>query len=154
MKRFASLVFAFAALLIAPASAQKPSETKEPRKPQAAVAAKDKAFGTVAADSDTVKTALKADDLAAAKKQVGKTATFTGTIAKVFLPDSNSVVLINFAKNYREALTVVVYARNFAKFPDLTALNGKKVVVTGKVSDYRGQPQVELTDVDALKIVK
>jgi DNA/RNA endonuclease YhcR with UshA esterase domain len=154
MPRFALTILAVLTLFVASAPAQKPSEKKEPGKPQSAVAAKDKSFATVSAEDAVVKAALKADDLAGAKKQIDKTSTFTGTVAKVFLPDSNSVVLINFAKNYKEALTVVVYARNFAKFPNLNTLRGKKVVVTGKVSDYKGQPQVELTDVSALKIVK
>jgi uncharacterized protein YdeI (BOF family) len=154
MPRFALAFLAALTLIITCAHAQKPSEKKEPGKPQSAVAAKDKSFATVSAEDSSVKNALKANDLAGAKKQIDKTVTFTGTVSKVFLPDSNSIVLINFAENYWEALTVVVYARNFARFPDLKTLNGKKVVITGKVSNYKGKPQVELTDISALKIIK
>jgi hypothetical protein len=157
MKRFGLAALAAAVMLSLVGGttlAQKPSGDKEPRKPQASVAAKDKAFATVAADDAAVKNALKADDLTTAKKHIDKTATFTGTVVKVFAPSSNSVVLLNFAKNYREAVSGVVYARSFAKFPDLSKLEGKKVLVTGKVIDFHDQTEVELADAAAIKIIK
>lgn len=120
---------------------------------QSAVAAKAE-FATVPAADPSVKKATPASDLAAAKKLVGKTATLTGTVDKAFAPRGNGLVILNFAKDYKTAASAVVRAESFAKFPDLKKLEGKKVLVTGKVEDYKGQPEVVLTAPSQLKVVK
>ena len=139
------------------AHAQKPSGEKggpKSEKPtQTSVAAKGKSFGTIAATDAKVTSATKAEDLTAAKKHLDKTASFVGTVAKVFAPKSNSVVLLNFAKDYKTALIGTIKSSNFAAFPDLKTLEGKKVLVTGKVIDFHGQTEIELTGLEDIKIV-
>lgn len=157
MMRF--LIAATAALMLTcgAARAQKPAEKSgaNPAKPtQASLAAKGKSFGTIAATDAEVTGATKADDLAAAKKQVGKSAAFVGNVAKVFTLKSNSIVLLNFAKDYKTALVGAVKAEDFAKFPDLKTLEGKRVLLTGKVIDFKGQPEVELTSPDGIKVIR
>ena len=131
------------------------SGTAKPAKPagpsQSKVAAKG-AFPTVKAAA--IKGAKPATDLAGAKKLVGKTATFVGTVDKVFETKSHGVVLLNFAKNYKSALIGAVDAKHFAAFPDLAQLKGKKITVTGKVVIFNGAPEVELEKAGAIKIVK
>jgi DNA/RNA endonuclease YhcR with UshA esterase domain len=75
-------------------------------------------------------------------------------VEKVFTPAGNTVVLLNFAKNYKTALIGKIEAEHFAVFPDLTTLKGKKVLLSGKVVDYKGQPEIELTTLDSIRIVE
>ncbi len=129
-----------------PAKARKPAGP-----PQSKVAAKG-AFPFVKAAA--VKGAKPATDLAGAKKLVGKTVTFVGTVDRIFAPKGNSMVLLNFAKDYKKALVGIVTVKNFGAFPDLRLLRGKKVTVTGKVVIYKGAPEVELVKAGAIKLVK
>lgn len=152
--------FLFAAnaafLITATTFAQTPTEKTAPiaSKPtQKGVAAKG-AFSTIGAADAKVKSATKATDLNAAKKTVSKTAAFSGTVAKVFTPKGNGLVLLNFANDYKTAIIGVVDDSDFAKFPDLQTLVGKKVWVSGKVENYKGQPEVRLNSPDAIKIIQ
>lgn len=159
---FVSAAVISAALLpFAAAHAQK--DTKPDAKPdvtavkaakvtQARVAAKDKKFAVIEATDASVKAAKDAKSLTEAKKLVDKTGAFAGTVAKVFEP--SGLVLINFDRDYKTALTAVVRAKDFAKFPDLKTLEGKKVLVSGKVVEFKGQPEVELVALDDIKIIK
>ncbi len=158
---FIAGLVAVATVTVAPnAFAQKDDVRKPPvsaqkeNKPQATVASKTATFATIAATDAKVKAALKPEDLPAAQKLIGKEATFSGTVAKVFQPKSNSVVLLNFAENYRDAISAAIQAKDFPAFPDLNTLAGKKVLITGKVMDYHGRTEVELTSVAQVKLVK
>lgn len=130
-------------------------DTKKPeRKPQAEVASTSAKFATVAAGDGSVRDALKATDLDKAKEKQGKSGAFTGKIVKVFSPKSNSVVILNFHEDYKKALTAVVESKNFSKFPKLTELKGKTVLVTGKFDTFKGAPQINLKTPDQLKVIK
>lgn len=148
--RRAVLLTALCALVAPFVSAQ---EEKPAKKPQSAVASKTATFATVKAGDGSVTQALKASDLAGAKKLVGKEGAFEGTVTALYAPGSNALVILNFDKNYRNALTAVVRAKNFAAFPDLKALKGKRVLVSGKFEDYQGRPEVALTKLDQLKLI-
>ena len=136
------------------AYARQDEEKKPPRKPQTEAASKTAKFGTVEAGDGSVREALKATDLAGAKAKQGKMGAFTGKITKVFAPKSNGVVILNFANDFKTALTAVVEAKNFAAFPDLADLKGKTVLVSGKFDAFKGAPQILLKTPDQLKIVK
>ncbi len=140
-------------LAAAPFAGAQTGENKE-RPAQAAVASKNAAFVSVPAGDASVKKALPATDLAGAKKQVGKAAAFVGTVDRTFTPKGNGLVILNFAKDYKTAVTGVVRAKDFAKFPDLKALQGKKVLVSGTVQDYKGRPEIALSAPSQVKIVK
>jgi DNA/RNA endonuclease YhcR with UshA esterase domain len=131
-----------------PDTAQKPK-----RKAQSEVAAKG-AFPIIKASAPAVKQAYPATDLAGAKKLIGKTVGITGTVVKVYLPKSNKIVLLNFAKDYKTALTGAIKLEDFGKFPALATLEDRKVLVTGKVVLYKGAPEVEVTQTGAIKIIK
>lgn len=140
-----------------PSPAAKPADITKPaakaaKVSQASVAAKNKAFATIAPGDAKAKSATDAKNLAEAKKWVGKTGAFSGTVAKVF--ETRGLVLINFDRDYHLALTAVVRAKNFGLFPDLKTLEGKKVLVSGKVTEYKGQPEITLDALDAIKIIK
>ena len=146
-----------AAIGCAPVRAQdsKPaSKTEASEKPsQKSVAAK-AAFGTIAASDAKVKAASDPKDLTKAGKMTGKTGTFSGTVAQVYAMKGNNMVLLNFDKDYKAAITGVIRAKNFSKFPDLQTLKGKKVLVSGAVEDYKGRPEIQLASLDDIKIIK
>lgn len=127
---------------------------KASSQPQAAVASKTAVFATVKAANASVKAAVAANDLNAVNKQTGKSGTVQGTVAKLFAPPSNSLVVLNFADDYWTAATVVVRAKNFAKFPNLQTLKGKKVLVTGRVTEYKEKPQIEVSEPGQIKIIR
>ena len=56
--------------------------------------------------------------------------------------------LLDLGKSYPHAVfSAVIYGDNRSKFgsPE-TALRGKRICVTGQISDYRGKPEIVLTD--------
>jgi len=120
---------------------------------QASLASATAKFGTVAAADGSVKSAIDAHDLKAASGMVGKAGSFTGTVTKIYTPKSGSIAIINFDRDYKTALTAVVKKSNFGKFPDLTKLEGQKVLVTGKFIDFKGATEIDLDSPDNIKIV-
>lgn len=55
-----------------------------------------------------------------------------------------------------EYLTLLIKGDDRKKFKDApeTALKGKKVCVTGKVVDYKGKPEIVITDPSQIKVQK
>jgi hypothetical protein len=159
-----TLLFAVSGSLMAapqPTTAAAQKETgkdeagkKAKYKSQEELAAKSARFATVSAADKSVTEALKATDLENAKKLTGKAGTFTGTVTKVFAPKSNSLVILNFASDYRTAVTAVVRYRSFSTFPALSSLEGKKVLVSGTIFNYQNRPEIELKSLSQIKIVK
>ena len=144
---------ALCALAVPFVLAQDEKPKPEPAKPQASVASKTAKFGTVKAGDGSVKTALKASDLAGAKKLVGKDGAFEGTVTAVFSPKTNGLVILNFDKNYKNALTAVLRVKNYADFPDMQSLKGKHILVTGKFEDYKSSTEIQLTKPDQVKLI-
>jgi DNA/RNA endonuclease YhcR with UshA esterase domain len=135
------------------ALAQDEKPKPEPAKPQASVASKTAKFATVKPTDSSVKAALKASDLAGAKKLVGKDGAFEGTVVKVFSPKTNGLVILNFDKNYKNALTAVLRVKSYASFPDMQTLKGKHVLITGKFEDYKGSTEIQLTKPEQVKLI-
>jgi hypothetical protein len=128
---------------------------QQPRNPsQSAVAARNVKFATVAKADREYREARDAKDLAGAGKLIGKRSAFRGTVAKVFAPRSGNLVILNFAADYKTAITGVVKQEDFARFPDLQALQGREVLLSGPVVDYQGRPEVVLSRPEQVKIVK
>lgn len=155
LKRSLSLLAALCALSFSLVHAQddtKPAP-REAAKPQASVASKTAKFGTVKMGDGSVTKALKASDLAGAKKLIGKEAAFEGTVAAVYTPKGNGLLILNFDKNFRNALTAVLRSKNYADFPDMQTLKGKRVLVTGKFEDYKGSAELVLTKPDQIKLI-
>lgn len=147
-----------AAVPSAPQASKQDSTDKPASRPQlksqSESASKTAVFATVTASDKSVKDALKATDLEGAKKQTGKAGVFTGTVTKVFAPKSNALVILNFASDYKTAITAVVRQRSFSAFPALSSLEGKKVVISGTVTSYQNRPEIELTSSSQIKLVK
>lgn len=130
-------------------------QDKDAQKPlQRTVASKTAKFTTIYKNDSAYKDALDAHDLAASQKVVGKTGSFKGTVSKLFEERDGDLVVLDFDPNYKTALTAVLKNAEFPKFPDMSALVGKEVVVFGKFVDYQGRAQIELTDPGQIKLVE
>jgi hypothetical protein len=126
----------------------------KPAAKQADVASQTAKFESVSKTSDSYKNALDAHALDKAIKMVDKEGAFKGTVAKVFEPRGGAMAILNFDENYRNALTALVRKDSFDKFPALTNLLTKEVVVTGKFIDYQGHAEIVLTNVAQIKLVQ
>ena len=121
---------------------------------QSTVAAKT-AFATIAASDKAVTQALDSKALADALKLVGKPGAFQGTVSQVYSPRSHNLAILDFAPNYHDAVTATVKPDAYSKFPDLSQLVGKRVLVSGKFSaNSHGVAQIEMTGPEQVKIVK
>jgi DNA/RNA endonuclease YhcR with UshA esterase domain len=102
-------------------------------------------------DSKTNGTAkIQAD---AAKDNIGKQVAITGKVAEV--SKAEKIVRLNIDKAYpKQPFTAVIFAPNTNVFGDLDSLKGKTVEITGKITDFRGHPQIVLTSTNQLKIVE
>lgn len=81
----------------------------------------------------------------------GKTVTVKGFVADIY--QSEKVAYLNFVKKFPDnPFTAVIFARQFEDFPDINKFRGKDVEVTGRVSIYKGKPQIILNSPSQLKL--
>ena len=93
------------------------------------------------------------------KGRVGQEATVRGKVVDVFVPRSGSVTILNFfTGDARREFNVVIDkanldAVNAAHNGDVAAaVKDQVIVVTGMVSEYRGNPQIKIEKPEQLKI--
>jgi len=142
------------ALSVAPLSAFARQDDAKTAQPQSAVASKTATFATVAATDAAVKKATDATKLDALKKLLDTDGAIVGTVSAIYAPQGSKLAILNFAEDHWKAATVVVRERDFAKFPVLRTLVGKKVLVTGRISEFKNKPQIEMTSLAQIKVVK
>jgi DNA/RNA endonuclease YhcR with UshA esterase domain len=88
-----------------------------------------------------------------ATEYMGKYVTVRGFVADVH--KSEKVAYLNFVKRFPEnPFSAVIFAREFEAFGDLNKYSGKDVEVTGRVSTYRGKPQMILDKPSQIKIAQ
>jgi DNA/RNA endonuclease YhcR with UshA esterase domain len=86
-----------------------------------------------------------------AKAHVGQTVTIEGPVGNVYTARSG-MTFIDIGGRYPDnAFAAVVFSDDSAKFPNIKALDGKIVAVTGAVSLYRGKPEIILKSADQMK---
>ena len=99
-------------------------------------------------------------DFAKLKGMIGTTVTVRGKVSEVFVPKSATVSIFNFEGINRRDFNVVLPKANLdavnAAFDGdvAKAVKGQTIAVTGAVADYRGNPQIQLTKPEQLKIEK
>jgi hypothetical protein len=99
-------------------------------------------------------------DFARLKEMIGTTVTVRGKVREVFVPQSGSVSIFNFEGIDRRAFNVVIPKANLeavnAGFDGdvAKAVKDQTITVTGAIADYRGNPQIQLTKPEQLKIEK
>jgi len=89
---------------------------------------------------------------AQAADHIGKEVTVTGVVAQVSIRPSRA--FLNFGKAYPDHnFTAVIRSSRTNAFEDLPALKGKCVAVKGKVTEYNGKPEIELSTKSQLKVL-
>jgi hypothetical protein len=93
---------------------------------------------------------------AEAAKHVGESTTVCGRVVGTrFLESSKGQpTFLNFDKPYPNTpFTVVIFGKDRGKFSEPErAYKDKAVCVTGKIRDYRGKPEIEVTEPGQLQI--
>ena len=100
-------------------------------------------------------TVLIATDLARLKEMTGKSVVVEGTVAAQGENNGGTMRYLNFAKKYKEALTLVFMVGKggdeFSK-ENLAAFVGKKVRVTGVISTYNEALQIKIDKLAQIQI--
>jgi hypothetical protein len=131
------------------------AQVHDSQKPlQHSVASKTAKFRSVSKTDEIYASAIDAHDLAGAYKKVGQTGAFKGTVSKIFEERDGDLMILNFDPDYKTALTAVLKNPEFPKFPDMKALEGKEIVVSGSFVDYHGKAEILLADPEQIKVVR
>jgi DNA/RNA endonuclease YhcR with UshA esterase domain len=89
---------------------------------------------------------------AQATNWIGKQVVVTGVVAQV--SSRPGLTFLNFDKRYPDSpFTAIIRARYTNDFENVSSLRGKTVSVTGRMKDYNGKPEIELTSKSQLKIL-
>ncbi len=89
---------------------------------------------------------------AEAKDHVGQSVIVTGRVSQVSVREKT--VYLNLDKIYPLApFTAVVFARALDQFPNLRALEGKRVEVSGKVIQFQDRPEIVLANKRQLRVL-
>jgi DNA/RNA endonuclease YhcR with UshA esterase domain len=85
-----------------------------------------------------------------AASHVGETATVCGLVASAKYAANSRVqpTFLDMGPPYpNEAFTAVIFGPDRAKFGEPeTTLSGKRICITGQVRDYRGRPEIIVSD--------
>jgi DNA/RNA endonuclease YhcR with UshA esterase domain len=109
-------------------------------------------FSAVESRADDTNAVAATIGSAEASKWIGKQVMVTGVVAQVSIRPS--LVFLNFDKTYPSNLfTAIVRNKNTNEFEKLPSLRGKAVSVTGKIQDYNGKAEMELTRKAQLKLL-
>jgi len=112
------------------------------------------AYPVISANDPAVKSALDAHALDAARAKVGSKGAFVGTVSDLYATAGGKVTILDFDPNFRTALTAVLTRNYMPIFPNMMSLKGRKVLVRGIFSDYKGKIQIELTQPGQIAVVK
>jgi hypothetical protein len=88
-----------------------------------------------------------------AKDYIGKTAIVSGRADQVTHSRSDTWFINMGGKYPNNAFTAVVFKSDADKFKDLKNLEGRTIEVKGEIKDYRGTPEIILSNADQLHIV-
>jgi DNA/RNA endonuclease YhcR with UshA esterase domain len=86
-----------------------------------------------------------------AKTHVGQTVTVEAPVSAVHTGRSGAT-FIDIGGRYPDSnFTAVIFAADVGKFPNVNALDGKTVAISGPVQLYQGRPEIVLKTADQLK---
>jgi hypothetical protein len=84
---------------------------------------------------------------------IGETATIEGVV-KGTPVTVNRTQFLDFGDAYpNQDFSAVIWAPDAAQFNSVSGYNGKRVAVTGKITLYRGKPEMVLISADQLKVL-
>lgn len=88
---------------------------------------------------------------AQAKDHVGEYASVCGVLERVYTARTG-MEFLDFDGRYPDApFTAVVFAKDASAVGDLSGFEGKRVVVTGKIAEYKDKPEIVIRRADAIK---
>jgi len=83
---------------------------------------------------------------------VGEMATVEGVVSEVHVAATSGVTFIDLGGRYPDnSFTGVIWPENADTFPNVGALYGKTVKITGLLKLYRGKQEIILTEADQLQ---
>jgi len=112
------------------------------------------AFGFACALTFAPASAL-ADPIAPADtpQHVGQSVTVEGVVSEVNTTDRAGVTFVDMGGHYPDnAFTAVIFKADAGKFPDVSALAGKTIDVTGTIKLYKGKTEFFLNDAAQIKV--
>ena len=121
--------------------------------PQQRIASPTAQFGVTARNSQPYKQAVEAHNLAAARRSLGRTASFHGTVANVTQDAQNQTLTLEFDPQYQKAVAAVLTFRAYLRFPNMQTLRGREVVVSGPFLLYGDKVAVMLTQPSQIQVV-
>jgi hypothetical protein len=86
-----------------------------------------------------------------AKAYVGQTVTVEGAVGNIATGRAGTTFIDVGGRYPDNSFAAVIFAADKSKFPDVQALGGKTVDITGAVSLYRGKPEIILKSADQMK---
>lgn len=100
---------------------------------------------------------LPANNISELVKYEGDYVVVTGRVAQTYIPESGKVLYLNFARNYKEAITAVIFPNSFGRFEQVNIdprnyYTGKRVKVEGKIKLYKGRPQIIVNSPEQINI--
>ena len=64
----------------------------------------------------------------------------------------SKMTFIDMGGHYPDnVFTAVIFSDDASKFPDVDSLNGKTIDVTGRITVYKGRPEIILNDASQIK---
>jgi DNA/RNA endonuclease YhcR with UshA esterase domain len=87
-----------------------------------------------------------------AAAHVGQTVTVEGTVQAVHVARSGVTFLDMGGQYPNNAFAGVVFKDDAARLPDLAALGGQVVEITGPVRLYRGKPEIIVKSADQIRV--
>jgi micrococcal nuclease len=110
------------------------------------------AFITLSAYAASAQTKIAAKDAA---KHLNETVTIADKVYGTYVVGDTKMVLLNLGADHpNQLLTVVIPGENRSKFNSKPEeyYKGREVVVTGKLIDYKGRPEIIVSSPDDLKL--
>ncbi len=108
-------------------------------------------YVTISATSSLVQSAISSGDSGGIYNRMNKEGTLVGTVKEVIKRDENRSVTLLFEGG---EISAVAMDDELPLFPDLVALTGRKVMVTGEFrTGDNGKPQIRLMEPSHIKVV-
>ncbi|HEY1978446.1 MAG TPA: hypothetical protein VGH13_00040 [Xanthobacteraceae bacterium] len=86
-------------------------------------------------------------------QHVGQSVTVEGVVSEVNTTDRAGVTFVDMGGHYPDnAFTAVIFKADAGKFPDVAALAGKTIDITGTIKLYKGKTEIFLNDAAQIKV--
>ena len=86
-------------------------------------------------------------------QHVGQSVTVEGVVSEVNTTDRSGVTFVDMGGHYpNNAFTAIIFQADASKFPNVGALQGKTIDVTGTIKLYKGKTEIFLNDAAQIKL--